>query len=69
MCTTWIKPIYLAILAAIVLYQGYQGFVQVINEDGQGGRKIGMALVGGALGVVIPAAILAAVATGSTFAC
>ncbi len=68
-CTAWIKPIYLGVLAFIVLVACYQGFVAIIQEEGNGGRKIGMALIGGAAAVLVPAAILAAVATGSTFAC
>ena len=68
-CATWIKPIYLAVLAAVVLFQVYQGFVQVVNEDGHGGRKIGVALIAGAAGVLVPAAILTSVAIGSAFNC
>ena len=68
-CTAWIKPIYLGVLAFIVLVACYQGFVAIIQEEGNGGRKIGVALIGGAAAVLVPAAILAAVATGSTFAC
>lgn len=68
-CTAWIKPIYLGVLAFIVLVVCYKGFIAIINEEGNGGRMIGIGLIGGAAAVLVPAAILAAVATGSTFAC
>ena len=62
-CTTWIKPIYLGVLAVTVLVVVYKGGLEVINEEGQGGRKIGLALVGGSVGLVLPAAILLAIGT------
>jgi predicted Co/Zn/Cd cation transporter (cation efflux family) len=68
-CATWIKPIYLGILALVVLGMCYKGFIEMVNEEGNGGRKIGMALIGGSAAVLVPAAILAAVATGATFTC
>ena len=68
-CATWIKPIYLGILALVVLGMCYKGFIEMVNEEGHGGRKIGMALIGGSAAVLVPAAILAAVATGATFTC
>jgi hypothetical protein len=68
-CSTWIKPIYLAVLACIVLVVCYKGFIEIINEDGQGGRKIGMALIGGAAGVLVPGAILTAIAATTAFNC
>ena len=68
-CATWVKPIYLGILALVVLGTCYKGAIEIINEEGNGGRKVGLALVGGSAAVLVPAAILAAVATGSTFAC
>jgi len=52
-----------------VLFQVYQGFVQVVDEGGHGGREIGVALIAGAAGVLVPAAILTSVAIGSAFNC
>ena len=68
-CTGWIKPIYLGILALVVLIVCFKGFVAMVNEEGNGGRQIALGLIGGAAGVAVPAAILAAVATGSTLVC
>jgi hypothetical protein len=68
-CATYIRPIYLGLVALVVLVTCYRGFVEIVGEEGNGGRKIVLGLVGGAAAVVVPAAILTAVATGSTFTC
>ena len=62
-CTTWVKPIYLGVLGIAVFVMVGKGGLEVIQEEGQGGRKIGLGLIGGAVGIVLPAAILLAIGT------
>ena len=62
-CTTWVKPIYLGVLGIAVLVVAYKGGLEVVQDEGQGGRKIGLALIGGAVGIVLPTAILLAIGT------
>lgn len=68
-CATYMKPIYLGLVGLVVLVVEYRGFIEIVGEEGNGGRKMVLGLVGGAAAVVLPAIILTAVATGSTFAC
>jgi hypothetical protein len=68
-CSQWIKLLYLGIIGIGVFITCAKGAIEIVNEEGNGGRKIMVGLVGGGAGILIPAAILAAVgATGFTCA-
>jgi hypothetical protein len=68
-CTTWVKPVYLGVLGFIVLVRLFIGGIAIVQEENNGGRIIGVAVIGGLLGVALPAALLALIAIGGGFNC